>query len=69
MGDKALVPKSPSEIPPSQNITSTLQEVFRHIYFNETVINAKLRNSSSTSSTHILPEKLATSSKQRDGTR
>ena len=69
MGDRALIPISPSEIPPAQNITSTLQEVFRHIYFNETVIHAKLRNSSSTYTTHSLPEKLATSSKQRDGTR
>ena len=41
---KSLIPKSPSEIPPAQNITSTLQEVFRHIYFNETVIHAKERH-------------------------
>ena len=52
---KALVPKSPSEIPPAKNITSTLQEVFRHIYFNETVIHAKGRNSNSKATTHRLP--------------
>ena len=64
-GDKALVPKSPSEIPPAQNITSTLQEVFRHIYFNETVIHARLRYSNSPSTAQSLPQKLATSSRIR----
>ena len=48
--NKGWVPKSPSEIPPAQNITCTLQEVFRHIYFNETVIHAKGR-----ATTHSLP--------------
>ena len=55
VGVKAFIPKSPSEIPPARNITCTLQEVFRHIYFNETVIHAKGRNSNSTATTHSLP--------------
>ena len=41
VSDKSSVPNSPSEIPPAEKITCTIQEVFRHLYFNETVIHAK----------------------------
>ena len=47
---KSLIPTSPTEILTKENITCTLQEIFRHIYFNETIIHAKRRN-------HTLPAK------------
>ena len=44
VANKKLIPKSPSEIPPIDKMKYTLQEVFRHIYFNETIVHAKRKH-------------------------
>ena len=36
-----VVPKSPSEIPSGYRVQNSIQEIFRHICFNDTIINAK----------------------------
>ena len=36
-----VVPQSPSEIPAGDRVRNSIQEIFRHICFNDTIINAK----------------------------
>ena len=39
--DRERLPKSPMDIPPGHMVQNSIQEIFRHICFNETIIHAK----------------------------